>query len=175
MRFNQAKKRAVEYFESGQFKSEDGAGDPSMIKYTSILAEINKLGFITTDSQGGQCDDVYKERAYIEGFMRPAMAMKFMKEFNIQTDKIAMYIRPIPDKMGPSPSKLAIPVTLLMDGKTKVHSHLDSTISKSYIKDIQKDDIDDEVVMIVCLDAVWCRDAMNGLFEDVKRVLETIN
>ena len=78
MKFSEAQKKSIQLFESNDFKQRIREEDPTMIKHLDILKEINKYGYLTTESQAGRCHKgaksffdgkpyEIKERAYICG------------------------------------------------------------------------------------------------------------
>ena len=95
MKFTDAKKKIIQMFDSDNFKQRIRDEDRTMIRHLDILKEINKYGYLTTESQAGRkCYKgkksyfdgkpyEIKERAYISGFMKKDNAEKFIKEMGI--------------------------------------------------------------------------------------------
>jgi hypothetical protein len=190
MKFADAKKKSIQMFESDDFKQRIREEDPTMIKHLDILKEINKYGYLTTESQAGRCRKgaksyfdgkpyEIKERAYICGFIKKDTAEKFIKEMGINTDKNAVFI-PICDDNIDIPRVLDIPLTItIQKDKTEVSTHTSAAIPKSYAEQLRKEkklNKSEDVVYVVCWDTKWCRNASdkNGLFTDVLRILKRI-
>jgi len=185
MKFNDAKLKAVEKFESSKFIQRIHEEDPIMLKHLSILKDINKYGLITTNSQAG-----YKrkstntntiqyeicERAFITGFMLKKDASKFIKNVNILTDKNAVYV-PKTDNNVKLPSSLDIPLTitkknLIIDITTHTSLAYPKSQMEIELKSVNLDD--NNCVFIICWDTKWNRNASSktGLFTDVLKILQ---
>ncbi len=190
MKFGDAQKKSIQMFESDDFKQRIHEEDPSMIKHLSVLKEINKRGYLTTESQAGRCRKgaksffdgkpyEIKERAYICGFIKKDVAEKFIKEMGINTDKNAVFI-PICDDNIDIPRALDIPLTItIQKDKTEVNTHTSAAIPKSYAEQLRKEkklNKSEYVVYVVCWDTKWCRNASdkNGLFTDILKILKNI-
>jgi hypothetical protein len=190
MKFKDALKRSVEMFESDDFKQRIREEDDTMVKYITILKEINKHGYITFDSQAGRCRKgkksyfdskpyEIKERAYMIGFMKKDIAEKFIKQMGINTDKNALYV-PICGDNIEIPRALDIPLTITINEKeTVVSTHTSAVIPQSYANFIKKQvklSKSEDAVCIVCWDTKWCRSAgdKNGLFTEVLTTLKNI-
>jgi len=191
MKFTDAKKKIIQMFDSDNFKQRIRDEDRTMIRHLDILKEINKYGYLTTESQAGRkCYKgkksyfdgkpyEIKERAYISGFMKKDNAEKFIKEMGIYTDKNALFT-PICNDDISIPASLDIPLTItIQQDKTEVSTHTSSVIPKSYADMLRKQvklSKSEDVVYIFCWDTKWCRNASNknGLFTDILKVMKKI-
>ncbi len=187
MKFDDAQRNAVAMFDSKEFKKRVMEEDATMLKYLSILKDINARGLLTTESQAGKHEkgtnpdtgkkyDI-RERAYITGYMQPALAERFIKHMGIYTDKVAAHI-PVCANDTSIPSALDIPLTIQMrDGKPEVATHTSMAIPHGADEMFRKGvrlNKRDAAVHIVCWDPVWGRlaDGKHGLFTDVLRILQ---
>ena len=189
MRFKEAQKRAIELFESPEFINERREEDPKMLKFLNLLQEMNRLGFLTENSQAGNFTrgKHYKdnlpyqihERAYVSGFMLEKDAIDFIKEFNLLNNKNAAFI-PICDDNIYIPSSLDIPVTYSIHKNEKtISTHfsmaLPKTVFESYKKQLKLNK-SEKVVYIFCWDTRWdyLASKNDGLFKDIIKVLNKI-
>ena len=179
MKFRDAQKKAVERFESTTFLTRIEDEDVTMLKYLPHLQQINKLGFITVDSQAGTHTKTSKyeivERAYLSGFMVEKEAIAFIKTIGIHTDKNAIYVPVGVD----SPSSLDIPLTITKHTKDiQVTTHMSTTLPKS-VEDSYKKIVhlskSEKAVFIFCWDPKWSRLASGkeGLFTDIIKSLQS--
>lgn len=143
-----------------------------MLKYLPLLKEINKCGYLTTNSQAGNTlkvnsvfDNtpyVYRERAYICGYMTLEKASKFIYNLSVNTDKQAICLTPIPESIADKiPRSLNIPLTL-EDNKNVIKSftHMGTSLSfqndYTFRKEIHLNK-NDPSVFIFCWDPIWER------------------
>ncbi len=186
MNFNKALENAISKFDTSEFKKRIHDEDCTMTKYLPVLKEINKLGFLTLESQAGnhikrrssidkKLHEIH-EKAYIIGFMKEKDAIAFIRDISISTDKIAVHISVCNNNID-IPASLDIPLTITMiDGDVTIHTHMSfvipEKINKQYRKSVLLND-KDKVVLIMCYDNKWNRTASkkNGLFTDVKKSL----
>jgi hypothetical protein len=190
MKFKDAQKRIIQKLASDDFKQRILDEDSTMLKHIPLITEINKSGYLTTESQAGRCHKGKKsyvdgkpyeirERSYLTGFMKKDTAENFIKAMGIYTDKNAVYI-PICEDSVNLPSELDIPLTItIKKDKTEINTHTSTAIPKSYgnhlIKELKLNKSED-VVCIICWDTKWCRSASstNGLFTDVLKCLKPL-
>ena len=189
MKFKDAQKASVKLFETKEFIELRREEDPSMIKQLPLLQEMNKLGYLTENSQAGRFSKGkhYKdglpyeihERAYVTGFMLESVAEKFIKEFNLYTNKNAVFIPTCADTIH-LPSSLDIPVTYsIHNNKTKVDTHMSMALPNSqfeWYKKFLKINKSEKVVYIFCYDTTWDNLASNknGLFRDIIKILSKL-
>jgi hypothetical protein len=184
MKFNEAKAQAVALFNSAEFKERVNEEDALMLRQLAILQEINKLGFITVNSQAGnkskgkhyETGKPYEnlERAYLMGFMLETEAVLFIKNMGLKTDKNAIFVPVCSDDIM-LPSALDIPLTVTKSGKeTRIDTHFSVALPKSAFEGFKKQaklSKSEKVVFIFCWDSEWGR---KGLFKDVLRVLKLV-
>ena len=187
MKFAEAKRAAVKKFDSPEFLERIKEEDATMLRHLPVLQEINRLGFLTTESQAGlprrgiqpltQKKQEIQERAYITGFMKEDLAQEFIKKMGIQTDKNAVYIASCSDDVQ-IPSSLDIPLTIAkVGGETKVHTHTSVVQPKSHVDFLKRElhlDKREKVVAVLCWDPQWNRNAggKSGLFTQVLESLK---
>ena len=102
MKFDDAVKRSVNMFNDATFKKRIEEEDASMLKHLPILQKMNRLGYLTTESQAGRKSSgksyidgkpyVIHERSYISGFMLESKAVDFIKNMALHTDKNAVFV-----------------------------------------------------------------------------------
>jgi hypothetical protein len=190
MKFVKAQSKAVSMFSSQSFINAIKEEDPTMVKNLKFLKTINKLGYITTNSQvgnklvgekssiDGKSYEII-ERAYTTGFMLEKDAIKFIKNLGVMTDKNAIFIPYCNNDIYLHPS-LDIPMTIIKkESKIKVFTHMSTTYPKSYWnkeRKIAKLNKSDNIVYIFCWDTKWNRKGTtkNGLFTDVIKMLKSI-
>jgi len=190
MKFKEACAAAVTMFGKESFTEKIKEEDPLMVKYIPLLQNINKAGFLTTNSQAGhrskgkhyETGKPYEltERAYLEGFMLEADAAKFIKAMAIQTDKNAIF-RPVCTSAAELPPELDIPLTIVKRGsEISVETHttvgLPQEWSDSFKKMVHLNK-SEKVVFILCWDTKWGRQAAGkqGLFTQVLECLGKID
>uniref|UniRef100_A0A6C0API3 Uncharacterized protein n=1 Tax=viral metagenome TaxID=1070528 RepID=A0A6C0API3_9ZZZZ len=183
MKFSDAKKKAVAKFDSPEFIERIRSEDPTMVRQLPILKEINKLGFLTTESQAGKNskgkDYEIIERAYICGFMLEKDAVKFIRDMGMITDKNSVYVPLVGDEIHIPPS-LDIPLTLqIKNGKTEVATHTSMALPRRWHEMMRKLiglNKNEKVVYIFCWDTHWNRlaSSKSGLFTDVLKVLNLL-
>lgn len=200
MKFDEAKKAMVKYLKSEEFTEREDA--KTTLPAVKVLQEINKHGFITTNSQIGddyngfnpETKNYYRiqERAYLEGFMKKEKGLALIEEINSKTDKVAYFIYANPD---PAFEKL------YFEGSVKDIPKVGVTISgtsKKSVADIKKYSIftilptilpistfyfnlkqakinkSENVVWVSIYDPVYGRNALgkNGLFKVVLEALQ---
>jgi hypothetical protein len=187
MRFKDAVKRAVDMFENDkEFLERIKEEDPEMVKQLPILKQINKFGFLTTESQAGlrrkgkssidgKGYEIH-ERAYISGFMKEEAAAEFIKKMALHTDKNAIFVPKCSDAVA-IPADLDIPLTTSKaKGIVSVVTHASTAIPQS-VEDMFRKGVKlnktEKVVFILCWDPEFNRLASgrNGLFRDILRIL----
>jgi hypothetical protein len=183
MKFSDAKKRAVAKFDSPEFIERIRSEDPTMIRQLPILKEINRLGFITTESQAGRSskgkDYELIERAYICGFMLEKDAVKFIRDMGMITDKNSVYVPLTGDDIY-IPGSLDVPLTLqIKNGITEVVTHTSIALPRGWHDMFRKAiglNKSEKAVYIVCWDTHWKRlaSSKSGLFTDVLKVLQLL-
>lgn len=132
------------------------------------LAQMNELGFITTDSQ---CGSVKEERAYVDGFMKKDRAIKFIENFHVQTNMLAMAVH-----IGEYDPLYTIPVTV--SKQKKALTKFPFVLEKRNIDNIMKyvklpSNLQSDVVLVSCIDPVWGRNC-KYLFVEVLKMLKNI-
>lgn len=183
MKFQAAVENWVEHLLSHEFKERVLEEDPTMLKHVPILAEINRHGFITNNSQAGRKNgkqdwDLW-ERAYLNGFMLQSEAVSFIKEMALHTDKVAQVLHPTTDQATLDlTSALNVPLTLEKN-KEKTETHMPNTVSITQWDRWRKEchiDKTEKIVFVVCYDLKWNRSAVGakGLFKEVLKILKKI-
>lgn len=192
MKFKEAVSKSVEHLSSPQFIERVKSEDETMLKHIGILKKINALGYITNNSQAGRGHKgisaleedkgkIYEhsERAYIMGFMLESMAVEFIKEMALTTDKLAMSLPMCGDDVRIR-AALDIPLTAVkMDGQTNITSHTWTAMPQSVWEQQRKElhiDKTEKIAFITCMDMKWNRNASgpSGLFTDVLKVLHKL-
>lgn len=146
MKFHDAIKEAVKYFGArGKFIKDAQKEDPEMIHYREDLLSMNKLGFLTQNSQTGNQQRGHnketkfrydiEERSYVSGFMKKDLLTHFFHELSTTTDKIII----IPAVCVTNPKSnlftFAIPVTISSGkGGRKKEKEKGSNVSQSHQK-----------------------------------------
>ena len=176
--FNKALNMNINYLLSDDFSQRDDSYNT--IKSLDSLVDINKLKYLTFDSQEGICEKTttysIEERAYVTEFMHIKRAQKFMQLFNIDTDKICIIQNNYDINSNDISAKFDIPVTL---DNGKVSTHI-SLVYSDEIFDFErkqiKIDANEEVVILTCFDPIWCRQASsyNGLYFDIIKILKKL-
>ena len=186
MKFQDAQKEILKTLSSKDFYERIKEEDPNMVKFIPTFREINRLGFLTLNSQAGHqtkgrksytTGKPYKisERAYMDGFLKEDHAERFLKEIALTTDKIAIYISACKDPN--IPSKFDIPLTITeSDGKTEVNTHMSTAIPETVLAHFRKQvhlNKSEKAVYIFCLDPIWNRPASrkDGLFSEILQAL----
>ncbi len=189
MKFKDALVHSIKTLGSSDFIEAHRKEDSKMVKYFPLLADINRYGFLTENSQSGKrtagksyqggTPYIYSERAYLSGFMMPEMAAEFIQKMCIETDKVVIFI-PICSGTTYIPASLDIPLTIReKEGKTTIITHQSSALLES-VDAIQRASVKlnkrDPAVMIFCYDTHWNRDAAgnHGLFTEVLKILKSI-
>ncbi len=189
MKFKDALKHSIKTLGSSDFIEEHRKEDPAMVKYFSLLADINREGFLTENSQAGKrtfgkhyqdgTPFVISERAYLAGYMEADKAVEFVKRMSIKTDKVVMFIAICGDTTH-IPAALDIPVTITEKaGKTDITTHQSTALPES-VDAIQRSRVklnkNDSAVMLFCYDTHWNRNAAgpHGLFTEVLKILKSI-
>jgi len=181
MKFKEAIKRAVDIFENDRtFFDRINEEDPTMVKQLPILKEINRLGFLTNNSQAGlkRKGKGYEihERAYVGGFMKEKEAATFIKKMALHTDKNAIFV-PMCSDAAIIPADLDIPLTTSKEkGVITVVTHMSAAIPQNVedmFRKMVKLNKSEKVVYILCWDPEFNRLASgkNGLFRDVLHCL----
>lgn len=186
MKFQDAAKKSVAYLLGPEFKEHVLDEDPTMLKHVPILAEINRHGYISFNSQAGRKHSIVEdkkpsehwERAYIEGFMLQSKAALFIKEMALHTDKVAQVLHSTSDTTTLYlPSALNTPVTL---ENQQTRTHMPNIISDATWQRLRKQhhiDKTEKIVWVSCYDLTWNRSAVGakGLFKEVLHVLKKID
>ena len=184
MKFQDAAKKSVAYLLGPEFKERVLDEDPTMLKHAPILAEINRHGYISFNSQAGRKykskvhASEYWERAYIEGFMLQSKAALFIKEMALHTDKVAQVLHLTTDESTLYlPSSLNTPVTLENE---QTRTHMPNIVSDATWQRLRKQhhiDKTEKIVWVSCYDLTWNRSAVGakGLFKEVLHVLKKID
>jgi len=188
MKFDKALETSIKLLGSTEFKERANEEDPTMIKHFPILQQINRQGFLTTNSQAGryhkgkhyQTGKPYEisERAYIDGFLHESKVEEFIKQMALKTDKIAVYI-PSCSTLN-IPSKYDVPLTVTTtDGKTTVTTHMSLAIPTDVLDFFKKEahiNKSERVAYIFAWDPMWNRDASGkkGLFTEVLQILRIL-
>ncbi len=184
MKFQDAAKKSVAYLLGPEFKERVLDEDPTMLKHVSILAEINRHGFISNNSQAGRKHGKQSwqlwERAYLNGFMLQSKASAFIKEMALRTDKVAQILHPTTDQATLDlTSAFNVPVTIEKNME-KTETHMPNTVSMTQWEKWRKEshiDKTEKIVFVVCYDLTWNRSAVGakGLFKEVLHVLQKID
>jgi hypothetical protein len=183
MKFTEALKKSVNMFSDTTFKKRIEEEDATMLKHLPILQKINRLGYLTTESQAGKKSSgksyidgkpyVIQERSYISGFMLESKAVDFIKNMGLHTDKNAVYVPYCNDSLY-LPSNLDIPLTItIKGGKTEINTHGSLTLPESAWNFFRKQahiNKSEKIVYIFCWDSKWNRPG--ALFADVVKMLE---
>jgi hypothetical protein len=200
MKFDEAKKSMVKYLKSEEFADREDA--KTTLPAMKVLQEINKHGYITTNSQIGddyngfnpETKNYYRirERAYLEGFMKKSKALELIEEINSKTDKVAyfMYANPDPEfeKLYFKSSSKEFPkIGVTISGTSKksvedikkygIFTFLSTVLPLStfhfYLKQA-KINKTENVVWVSIYDPVYGRNALgkNGLFKVVLEALQ---
>lgn len=178
MKFQDAVNHSVNQFDSTEFIESIQDEDPTMLKSLSLLKEINKLGFITLESQAGDKKDTMYEKGYIIGFMLQNNAEKFINCFNLCTDKAGVFVAKCNNEVI-IPSKLDIPLTFSLKSN-KVLTHTSTVLPESVWEMYREEkhiDKSEDIVLVLCWDTHWNRHALQstGLFTQVRDVLYDIS
>ncbi len=171
--------RAVNLFNDPVFIEEIKLEDKTMLEHLPTLRKINKMGFLSLDSQAGRTfksknyktGEKYREeqRAYLIGMMEINKAVSFVRRMSMDTDKIA-----VPVTANPTHSRqFNIPLTInIMNHKVEVRTSTPLTLPElslnRYKEELQLNQ-NENVVCILCWDPIWNRSVSDddGLFEDV--------
>jgi hypothetical protein len=166
--------------------------DASMAVMRPILAKINSLGLVTSDSQDGKSTKpnkfgVYRQRAYISGMMDRLHAKEFVRRANLVDGLLAFrcefkdYIDGQPEQVSPT----SIPVTLNENkaGAIQYHTFMPletADISSVWWNLLPETGLKDDVsamnrvkkgsVMVSLVDMKWCR--RRWLFTKVVNLLQ---
>jgi len=181
MKFKDALAHSVNHLTSEAFQARVMSEDPSMMKYVPLLLDINRAGFLTSDSQAGNEtkyeNGVETERAYLHGFMLEKTAQGFIQTMGISTDKNAGQVMVAG---GYDDYKVGIPLTVSKKNgtgevkyETNLYMGLPTQVYERYLKECNIDK-SEKVVYVQCWDPVWKRNAAGkkGLFTEVLRVLQ---
>jgi hypothetical protein len=191
MKFKDVQKLAVEKFSSAEFLNSLQEEDPSMLKHMAALKEINRVGYLTLESQAGRKSTglhysekwlyLIEERAYIRGYMMLEDASKFIQQMAYHTDKIVVML-PICCDDVIIPSSTDIPLTTttrLNTGARSTTTHMSMAVPQSF-DTMQRKMINlnktEKTVMVFCWDPKWNRlaDGPHGLFTEVMKILKTL-
>lgn len=191
MKFKEAQKHAVEKFSSAEFRAGLEEEDPTMLKHMETLKEINRLGYLTVESQAGRKSTGHhylekwpylsEERAYIRGYMMLEDAAKFIEHMGYTTDKNAVMIPICCDNVD-VPSSTDIPLTTttrLSTGKRTSTTHMSMAVPQSVDTHQRKQlhlNKTEKAVLVFCWDPKWNRlaDGPHGLFTEVVKILKKL-
>ena len=181
MKFWDAVAASVKKLRSPEFIKRITEEDATMIKHIPQLTVINKLGFITTESQAGRKttgkDYVIQERAYIIGFMLENVAKQFIQYIAMNTDKVAFVV---PKCAVDTPTSLDIPLTVQSIGRDRiprVHTHMSTSMPGEVQEMLRKEvkiNASEKIVMVFCFDPIWNRvvSGKKGLFTEGAEALQ---
>jgi hypothetical protein len=200
MKFDEARKAMASHLATNEFKDREDA--KTTLPAIKVLQEINKAGFLTTNSQTGEDSSGFnpdtknyyhiRERAYLDGYMKKEKAIKFIDYINTNTDKIAYFVYGNPDpafeKLYFGPDKNAvpsIPVTIAGISKKSVadiksfspETEMPTTLPQStfdFYKKYAKINKSEDVHWVSLIDPVYGRHALkkDGLFIVVLEALK---
>lgn len=189
MKFKDALQYSLKTLSSPAFLKRIEEEDATMLEHLDILKEINKYGFLTTNSQAGShIKGISKlngkkydtsERAYLIGFMEKNRAEQFLKEMSLATDKTAIFV-PYCSNTVTIPAELDIPLTITKkEGKVTTDTHISVVLPESVWNSYRKEakiNKNEPIVFLLCWDSKWNRNASSkkGLFTDVLSVLKQI-
>ncbi len=161
-----------------------------MIKHMESLKEMNRLGYLTAESQAGRKSTgrhylegypyLIQERAYIRGYMMHEDAAKFIEEIAYHTDKNAVMIPICCDNIN-VPSSTDIPLTTVTHLSTRMRStttHMSMAVPQTVDTQQRKQlhlNKTENAFLVFCWDQKWNRpaDGPFGLFTDVIKILRT--
>ncbi len=186
MKFQDSIKKAIKYLNSEEFKSREDAQDT--IKSLPLILNINKLGFITNDSQEGIIDNFVKERAYVTGFIERDNARKLLKYISLYTDKIFYIVGTYSDNKWITNPQYAkeegIPLTISNTDSSKnepiIHTTMSVVMPLSIINNEKKKFKLNRSNFIACVcayDPKWGRlaSSKDGLWNDIIEGLKSKN
>jgi len=173
MKFKEVQKNIISYLSSEEFKSREDAQTTN----TDLLIEINKLGFITENSQEGVIQKGYNketklsyeihERAYVTGFMLKDKALDFVNKIN-NSNKVAFIVSECSDEKYIYVSISKNSKTNEFKGDTKLYTSLSSEIINAIKKDMKLNK-SENIEFICCFDPVYGRKASSkyGLYKTI--------
>ena len=189
MKFKEALQKSVQLLSSREFIKRVKEEDETMMKHLPLLQDINKSGFLTVNSQGGQKQSgksaldgkhyEISERAYLVGFLLEEKAVAFLKDLSLRTDKNGIFVPFCEDTIS-IPSNLDIPLTIMKKGGSiTVETHSSVVLPESVWHSFRKQahiSKSEKIVFVLCWDTKWNRNASNssGLFKDVLKILKGI-
>lgn len=165
--FNKTKMNAVRYLSSDEFKE---VAEKETLDKLPILLEINKLGFITIDSQiskkekfkhiltGETC--IMTQVGYVIGLMQRKHVEEFIVRINTETNMTMIVINSNHDERSSLNPKYGIPVTYwrtLKDEDFKINANVQTRIHTDITHDTfeqykQKTKCMSDVICIVIID-----------------------
>ncbi len=199
MKFDEARKEMIKHLDTDEFKSREDA--KTTLPAIKVLQQINKGGFLTTNSQTGEDYKGFnkesgkhyhiRERAYLDGYMKKEKALKFIQYMNTYTDKIAFFIYGNPDPAfekeyfkGSVADFPSIPVTVSGSSaksasditKFAPATRMPTVVPKStvdFYKKHAKINKGEDVLWVSVIDPVYGRNALgkDGLFKVVADAL----
>lgn len=160
MDFDEVAAKTAEMIQAGGLRV---GAEYSQVSYKCFaqLADINRLGFVTIDSQEGLRD----ERAYVTGFVQPGRAERFVERLNVSGDMVALVLRPnaryVPDTniAVTRQKQTAVTKIPLLNSKADINGlQKEAGIAKSQ-----------KVLLVDCFDPKWGRKAYatDGVFAAV--------
>jgi len=177
LKFRGAQTRMLKMLQGPEFAAREDA--QTTLPALKQLLEINRLGFLTEDSQQGIIKANIHERAYIVGIMKEADAELFVKNMSLFTDKVCMIISVI-DKYD-STTYDKIPLTYTTNYNKIGKYNIDTAMTAIYPQEqwdfVRKQGFNiaksEKVVPVFCYDVKWGRKATiaDGLFTSVIKVL----
>ena len=174
MKFTEAINRMIQYLDSDEFKNREDAEDTN--KSLKFIKKINKKQYLTFDSQEGILNKKYNihERAYIIGFMKKSHAIKYNKNLNSNSNKVAIILYSVPDSIFKN-YEIPYDIPLTVE-KNKVFTHMATITSNSNFNFERKQvkiDKKEDIVMVLTFDPQWNRKASSkrGLHTDVIKAL----
>ena len=171
--FDQARERMARYIERGNLsKRSDSGGEQSSREVAAQLAKMNRMGFLTHNSQAGD----EGERAAVYGLMKHDRARAFTQLMNRMGDKVAFIIAEVPNGVR----EQAIILTKTGDTMAPevIYFKAWTAMNSSMSKKMQKIDAfmkpSRDVVNVVAFDPQWGRSTLapDGLMQAIMAALE---
>lgn len=131
--------RSSEYLLTDEFKQRVMEEDNTMVHMIPTLSQMNRLGYLTVDSQEGKIEHfrkngipyTKKQRSYVAGLMDITLARRFIHIMNLETDMCAINIPIVCDGCDIRlPPDLDIPLTTshAKNKHPKVETHMSTAI-----------------------------------------------
>jgi hypothetical protein len=171
--FDQARERMARYIERGNLSERsDSSGQQSSREVAEQLAKVNRMGFLTHDSQAGD----EGERATVQGLMRYDRACAFTQLLNRMGDKVAFITAEVPN--GVREENIILTKTGDTMTLEEIYYKGWTAMNGPSSKDMQKSDAymkpTRDVVNVVAFDPQWGRSIMapDGLMKSIVAALE---